>query len=528
MKIYIHFNQRPQALLFHEVAKHWQTDFNVDSFAGVTIAKDNDHLDTLRSQREVDYAFIDEVEEIEVEALKHGLDQKRVEHWEKMLDIPLWHLVAADRSIGHQFVKGGKQIKVPYHQHKTEEIGPIIATYWLDFYERRLTEYSPDFVFAPMAAATHALALHHICRFLNIPWYVIAPARIDNLYFVGINNPHGQCSYLEEQIFANIKKGAPRSLNERFRNYYDSFNALETSSTGPSFGNFVYKDIEDIRDISWTKFICRLAKEVVATCVKSISNFKSGRKHLRRKARFSNLRIFLSRQISVRYLKSDNFYEPNTDEPFVFFPLHVEPEKTTMIDATNFTNQLHVIELLAKNVPANHKLYVKEHPYMIGQRPTHFNDKLTKIPNVKIIYPLSSTKNLIARASVVATITGTAGWEGLMMGRPVLVLGECLFSNFPGVVRCTDPDQLASTFKNLIFETKSDADRKTNAHHILRSIQETAFDLKVPWEIFYKNLNKESRGGLGNNPLVTAFTRKMSSEIMRVHCQTRTCKNPST
>jgi capsule polysaccharide modification protein KpsS len=179
-----------------------------------------------------------------------------------------------------------------------------------------------------------------------------------------------------------------------------------------------------------------------------------------------------------------------------------------MIDATNFTNQLHVIELLAKNVPANHKLYVKEHPYMIGQRPTGFNDNLAKIPNVKIIYPLSSTKDIIARASVVATITGTAGWERLMMGRPVLVIGECLFSNFPGVVRCTDPNQLASAFRTLIFETQSDADRKTNAHHILRSIEETAFDLKVPWEIFYRNLNKEGRGGLGNNPLVKSVTKK--------------------
>jgi hypothetical protein len=78
MKIYIHLNQRPQALLFHEIAKHWQTKFNIDRFAGVTIVKDSDHLEAFRSQREVSYAFIDEIEEIEAEALKHDLDPRRV------------------------------------------------------------------------------------------------------------------------------------------------------------------------------------------------------------------------------------------------------------------------------------------------------------------------------------------------------------------------------------------------------------------------------------------------------------------
>ena len=142
-----------------------------------------------------------------------------------------------------------------------------------------------------------------------------------------------------------------------------------------------------------------------------------------------------------------------------------------MIDAANFSNQLYVIELLAKNIPATHKLYVKEHPHMFGRRPADFNKNLSEIPNVKVIYPFSSAQDLIARASVVATITGTAGWESLIMGKPVLALGECFFSNFPSVVRCTDPTHLASAFKNLIFNSSSNADRKTNALHILRSIQ---------------------------------------------------------
>lgn len=519
MKIYIHFNQRPQAVLFHQVARHWQTNFNVESFAGVTIAKDNDHLEALRSQRDIDYAFIDEVEEIEVEALKHGLDQKRVEHWEKILGIPLWHLVSADRSIGHQFIKGANQIKVPYHRYQTEEIGPIIATYWLDFYERRLTEFAPDFVFAPTAAATHALALHHVSQVLEIPWYTFTPARIDNFCFVAINNPHGQCSYLEEQIFANIKKGAPHPLNERFRNYYDSFNDSETSSNIPRFGDFIHKDIKNIRDISWANFAWRLIKEGIATCVKMINVLRPNRNHHRKKSRFSNLHLFFNRQIAVRRVKTSDFYETNIEEPFVFFPLHVEPEKSTMIDATNFSNQLHVIELLAKNIPATHKLYVKEHPHMVGRRPADFNKNLSEIPNVKVISPFSPTQDLVARASVTATITGTAGWESLMMGKPVLVMGECFFSNFPGVVRCTDPNHLASAFKNLIFNGPSGADRKTNALHILRSIQETAFDLAIPYSTFYKNLNKNVRENLDKNPQITLLSKNISNEVMRVHNQ---------
>ena len=45
------------------------------------------------------------------------------------------------------------------------------------------------------------------------------------------------------------------------------------------------------------------------------------------------------------------------------------------------------------------------------------------------------TLELIAKSRAVATITGTAGWEALQMGKPVICFGYAWYRSFPGVFR---------------------------------------------------------------------------------------------
>ena len=52
------------------------------------------------------------------------------------------------------------------------------------------------------------------------------------------------------------------------------------------------------------------------------------------------------------------------NKKFIYFPLHFEPERTLLISGTYYTDQISVIKNIAKSIPIDFTLYVKEHPNM--------------------------------------------------------------------------------------------------------------------------------------------------------------------
>ena len=52
--------------------------------------------------------------------------------------------------------------------------------------------------------------------------------------------------------------------------------------------------------------------------------------------------------------------EIDFNQPFVYFPLGVSMERTLLIDSPYFTNQLEVIRHIAKSIPVNFQVFVKE------------------------------------------------------------------------------------------------------------------------------------------------------------------------
>ena len=108
----------------------------------------------------------------------------------------------------------------------------------------------------------------------------------------------------------------------------------------------------------------------------------------------------------------------------VFFPLHVDPEASTMVLAPWHTNQLAVIEQLAKSIPADAVLAVKEHKWMIGRRPDDFYRRLSALPRVVLVDPFSSGLWWIQNSDLTVVITGTSAWEAMRLGKPALVVGD--------------------------------------------------------------------------------------------------------
>lgn len=148
----------------------------------------------------------------------------------------------------------------------------------------------------------------------------------------------------------------------------------------------------------------------------------------------------------LRYKKQKEFkknlkkmveYDLDYDVPFVYFPLHLQPELTTSVFGGIFQDQLLAIEYLASALPLGWKIYVKENPkqnYMA--RGGCFFQRLNKIENVHLVPGNVSTYDLLRQCKISATITGTVGWEAISGLKPVIVFGDFVwYSSFPGVVK---------------------------------------------------------------------------------------------
>jgi hypothetical protein len=129
------------------------------------------------------------------------------------------------------------------------------------------------------------------------------------------------------------------------------------------------------------------------------------------------------------------FEEPVSGEKYVLYPLHFEPEAATLISAPYFVDQLSLIENIARSLPVDYKLYVKEHFASVGRRPLSYYKRIRSLYNVRLIHPFSDSFQLVENAAAVATISSTMGWEALLVEKPVITFGQVCYNSYPLVIQ---------------------------------------------------------------------------------------------
>ena len=138
-----------------------------------------------------------------------------------------------------------------------------------------------------------------------------------------------------------------------------------------------------------------------------------------------------------------------SDVPFVFFPLHLEPEATTQLYSNYYENQLEVITALSKSLPISWKLAVKEHPNMRSGRSLSFLQRLSKLPNTVLISPGWPSWRLVQQCRLVATLSGTSGLEASIIGKPVLIFGDPAWGYSPTALKVRSLHELPTTIEQV-------------------------------------------------------------------------------
>ena len=160
----------------------------------------------------------------------------------------------------------------------------------------------------------------------------------------------------------------------------------------------------------------------------------------------------ITRNIRYRFLEKNSIKNPLFKEKFIYFPLHVQPERNLDIDAPYYANQLDVIENIARSLPIQYKLYVKEHQTMKFRhwRQTSFYNSVLNLANVTLIHPLSNSLEIIKNCSLIITIAGTTGVEAALYQKPSIVLADVSYSNLSCVKKINNFEELPGAIEELL------------------------------------------------------------------------------
>ena len=82
---------------------------------------------------------------------------------------------------------------------------------------------------------------------------------------------------------------------------------------------------------------------------------------------------------------------------------------------------------------------------------------IKKCRNVRLINPSENTYELMKHAEGIITLGSTVGYEAFLMKKPVIIVGEPWYRNFPGVHAARTPEVLAELLQNIdVLKVASD------------------------------------------------------------------------
>jgi hypothetical protein len=160
---------------------------------------------------------------------------------------------------------------------------------------------------------------------------------------------------------------------------------------------------------------------------------------------------------------------------YVYFPLNYQPELTSCPLGGGFCDQLLAIRSIAAVLPEGWFVYVKEHPgqylghsYGYLGRTKLFYAQLNSIRNVRIVSSDVHSQRLIDGSRLVATLTGSAGYEALARSKNVITFGDVWYNVVDGCFRVYKPSDVKLALQNALDHRIEPASVDSAFHVIAR------------------------------------------------------------
>jgi len=325
------------------------------------------------------------------------------------------------------------------------------------FYEQILDEVNPDFVIIKKTDWHHNQLFYDVCRAKGIKILMMIPTRLGFRVIISQRADKLDNTLIETQTPLKNKK----ELEETLKNY-NSFEQV----------NKFRKNFQVYNSNKFIDTVRFFSNPFDNSYQKRYSNWKRSKS----KIILKNLISGIQSKRREKFLEEISIKEIN-NESFVYFPLQFEPERTLLVDAPFYTDQLEVIRQIAKSVPIDYKLYVKEHPIMKlkGWRDIQYYRNINNLPNVELIHPSVNPKEIYEKCSLVITGTGTSSFEATFFAKPSIVFGDVIYSELSNVTRCKSYEELPELInKSICKEVNIDSLKE-----FIKKIEIDSFEMDI-------------------------------------------------
>ncbi len=214
------------------------------------------------------------------------------------------------------------------------------------------------------------------------------------------------------------------------------------------------------------------------------------------KSKKTNYKLFEEIRYMYRTYKNINYIFSNKlkgidyleNKKVVFFPLQVEPERNLQGNSPEFFNQTELLLKVAKYLPHDVFLVVKEHWISAGVRSNDFYKTLRlDFPNIIFLNAKISGLEIVKKSVAVVTINSSAGLEGALMGKPVLSFSRHNYFNFLNHVFVIKSDKDIHEYFKRIFSNKFDKiSSRNDGYKLGKAIEKSSVHLP---KFSYSNSN---------------------------------------
>ncbi len=300
--------------------------------------------------------------------------------------------------------------KMGYGRPDEDKLGQKVYAY-LKTVDRIFSENDVRSVMQELGGYTPNHAVYHAARKNSIPHIFYEPAPFKRRV---VFNKDSFFSNMPEDILAKTSSDQTKREVKKYLGDY----LKEQSVLKP------FKDAHRYKDQSISKIF---NMDNAGRLLRKLKH-----KYLEKKREEYNEIGFVIKDAFKRYFRrkliSSKYETPDYSEKYVYFPFHVPYDVQLSSRSRLFYNQEGFVEYLCRSIPHGWKVCVKEHPTCIGGHSYSVLRKTLELhKNLTLVHPGVNSFDLIKNSEIVATVNSKVGFEALMQGKKVLVVGDVFY-----------------------------------------------------------------------------------------------------
>lgn len=363
---------------------------------------------------------------------KSSFDLSDLKKFESNFDLNIWTEIFTERS----FYKYWTQ----FYKFNHDEILTIVY-HTISYFVHVLEKNKPELIIMKQVGDNIAnLLFYKIAKKLGIKVLMINESYLKNNIIISDNLVSTEISDEFKKLKTNFKKSS-KIYDIEFIKNYDLLDSISILLQETNFKK------------SFSQKISFYMKRLSIGTPSIYQNIG--------KTKFKMLQYRLKNYLEVK--KRTKFLDNNSaksigNENFFYFPLASEPEARILARSPFFTNQIALAENIAKSIPINSILYVKEHPLQKIKfwRPITDYQALINIPNVKLIHPSIDHHKLLEKCQGVISISGGATFEAIFYKKPIILFSDENYDDLSIVTKVktfqTLHDDIKDALNNFYFD----------------------------------------------------------------------------